>query len=100
MNRQELIEAISTETSATKAATSAFLDALINTVQTTVAKGDKVALVGFGTFGSVAAAAREGRNPSTGAVMKIAATVRPKFKAGSKFAELVKAASGKKKSKK
>ena len=99
MNRQELIEAISAETAATKVATGAFLDAMIHTVQNTVAKGDKVALAGFGTFESVAIAARAGRNPSTGAVLKIAATVRPKFKASSVFSELVKKSAGKKKSK-
>lgn len=98
MNRQELIELIAENTGETKAATGRFLDAFINTVQTTIVKGDKVSLVGFGNFESVQTAARDGRNPATGESMKIPASIRPKFKPGSTFVTLVKdAADGKKK---
>lgn len=97
MNRQEFIEKIAEDTGETKAATGRFLDAFINTVQTTIVKGDKVSLVGFGNFESVETAARDGRNPSTGEAMKIPASIRPKFKPGSTFIALVKDAAGNKK---
>ena len=62
-----------------------------------VSKGDTVTLVGFGTFKSAKRAARTGKNPKTGATIKIAATTVPKFSAGTGFKEAV---SGKKKAKK
>ena len=58
------------------------LTAVIDTITDTLAKGDKVQLVGFGTFEVSKRAAREGRNPQSGAVMKIPASTVPKFKAG------------------
>ncbi|MFZ5502483.1 MAG: HU family DNA-binding protein [Pseudomonadota bacterium] len=69
-----------------------------NEIVTAVAKGDSVALVGFGTFKSAARAAREGKNPRTGEKLKIAATTVPKFTAGATFKQAV-ASKGKAKKK-
>lgn len=65
------------------------LDTLIETIQTAVKKGDAVQLVGFGTFKSVKRAARTGKNPSTGAAIKIPASTVPKFVSGAKFKAVV-----------
>ena len=86
MNRADLIEKlVSKNPEFSKAAASRILDTFIDTIETAVKKGDTVSLVGFGTFKSVKRAARTGKNPSTGAALKIAATTVPKFTAGSKF---------------
>lgn len=86
MNRTQLIEKIITQhPDLTKSATGRILDTLIETIQVAVKKGDAVTLVGFGTFKSVKRAARTGKNPSTGATLKIPAGTVPKFTAGSKF---------------
>ena len=66
------------------------LSATVESIQNTVKKGDKVTLVGFGTFESRRRAARNGRNPQTGKEIKIAAKTVPVFCAGKKFKELVK----------
>ena len=85
MNKTELIEAIATKAELTKAASGKALDAVIGSIVEAVAKGDTVSLVGFGSFKSVARAAREGKNPKTGEKLKIAATVVPKFTVGASF---------------
>jgi len=90
MNRQNLIDAIAADTEASKAATDRFLDSLINQVQKAVASGDKVKLTGFGSFEKAAVSARTGRNPKTGATIKIPSTFRPKFMPGATFKECVK----------
>ena len=72
-----------------KAAANALLETLIDTIQTAVKKGDAVQLVGFGTFKSAKRAARTGKNPSTGAALKIPASTVPKFVAGAKFKAVV-----------
>ena len=64
--------------------------ATLDTIEKTVKKGNKVTLVGFGTFEARKRAARTGRNPQTGATLKIAAKKVPAFSAGKKFKELVK----------
>lgn len=92
MNKNELIDAIAAEMGASKAETARFLDALVNQVTDVVAKGDKVALLGFGTFEGSRRAAKTGRNPKTGEAIQIAATVTPKFSAGATFKAKVKAA--------
>lgn len=94
MNRQELVEALVKETGASKKDTEAFLKAFIETVETQVKKGNKVQLVGFGTFEQRKRAARKGKNPLTGETIKIAAAKVPAFKAGAAFKEFV---NGKKK---
>ena len=90
MNREELIAEISKSAKVTKKVASEVLSATIDTIQMSVKKGNKVTLVGFGTFESRKRAARVGRNPQTGKELKIAAKTVPAFSAGKKFKELVK----------
>ncbi len=85
MNRAELVEILAAKNDLSKAAANGVLDTLIETVQTAVKKGDAVQLVGFGTFKSAKRAARTGKNPKTGAAIKIPATTVPKFSAGAAF---------------
>ena len=81
MNRTELVAVLAAKNDLSKTAANAVLDTLIDTIQTAVKKGDAVQLVGFGTFKSAKRAARVGKNPSTGAALKIPASTVPKFKA-------------------
>ena len=90
MNKEELVAEISKKSKVTQKEANEVLSALIETVQKTVSKGKKVTLVGFGTFEARKRAARTGRNPQTGAALKIAAKTVPAFSAGKKFKELVK----------
>ena len=90
MNKEELVQEIAKKTKVTQKDAAEVLNALVDTIQKTVAKGKKVTLVGFGTFESRKRAARTGRNPQTGAELKIAAKTVPAFSAGKKFKELVK----------
>ena len=85
MNKEELVQEIAKKTKVTQKDAAEVLNALVDTVQKTVAKGEKVTLVGFGTFESRKRAARTGRNPQTGAEIKIAAKTVPVFSAGKKF---------------
>lgn len=85
MNRAELVEILATKNELSKTAANAVLETLIETIQVAVKKGDAVQLVGFGTFKSAKRAARTGKNPATGAALKILATTVPKFVAGAKF---------------
>ena len=87
MNKMELIEAIANETNTTKALTSEFLDSFIKTVTKVLKKKGEVRLVGFGTFTTAKRKATTGRNPQTGAAIKIAASTQPKFKAGKALKE-------------
>ncbi|MFP5467627.1 MAG: HU family DNA-binding protein [Gammaproteobacteria bacterium] len=89
MNRAELVDILATQNDLSKAAANAVLETLIETIQTTVKKGDVVQLVGFGTFKSVKRAARAGKNPATGDKIKIPAATLPKFVAGAKFKDVV-----------
>ena len=91
MNRQELISAVAAKSGVTKADTDKVLKAVLEVVTETVAAGDKVQLVGFGTFERVERGEREGRNPRTGEVVKIAACKAPKFTAGAAFKDAVNA---------
>ena len=90
MNKEELVTEISKSAKVTKKEAEAVLSATIETIENTVKKGDKVTLVGFGTFESRRRTARNGRNPQTGKEIKIAAKTVPVFSAGKKFKELVK----------
>ena len=90
MNREELLSEISKKSKVTKKDAGLVLSAMIDTIQATVNKGDKVTLVGFGTWERRDRKARTGRNPQTGATLKIAAKKVPAFSAGKKFKELVK----------
>ena len=89
MNKTELVEAMASKSELTKKDAEKALKALTDTVAEQLAKGDKIALVGFGTFDVVEKAAREGRNPSTGKKIKIAACKAPKFKAGKALKDAV-----------
>tara|TARA_B100000795_G_scaffold77851_1_gene55593 strand:- start:4323 stop:4595 length:273 start_codon:yes stop_codon:yes gene_type:complete len=82
MNKSELIDAMASDAGISKAAAKLALDSFTESVAGTLAKGDKVALVGFGSFSISARAAREGRNPQTGKTIQIAAKNVVKFKAG------------------
>ncbi|HOV12462.1 MAG TPA: HU family DNA-binding protein [Bacteroidales bacterium] len=85
MNKQELIDAIAKESKLSKAASKKALEALTKTVGGAMKKGDRVGLVGFGSFYVVKRNARTGRNPQTGAKMTIKAKKVVKFRAGSKL---------------
>ena len=89
MNKEELVQEISKKTKVTQKDAAEVLGALIDTIETSVSKGQKVTLVGFGTFESRKRAARIGRNPQTGKELKIPATTVPAFSAGKKFKEAV-----------
>ena len=90
MNKEELVKEVSKKSKASQKAVADILAATLETIEKTVSKGKKVTLVGFGTFESRKRAARTGRNPQTGATLKIAAKKVPAFSAGKKFKELVK----------
>lgn len=89
MNKAELIEAIANTTKTTKADAGRALDATIEAVAKALKKGDRISLVGFGSFSVAKRAARTGRNPQTGKEIKIAAKKVVKFKAGSDLATSV-----------
>lgn len=82
MNRSELIAAMAEKTNSTKVDADKTIAALLDIITTTLTKGDNVALVGFGSFEVRKRAARAGRNPATGAPLKIKASKAPAFKAG------------------
>ncbi len=82
MNKAELISQLADDAGITKTQANAALDSFVTTVTKTLKKGDKVTLVGFGTFSVSKRAARNGRNPQTGEVIKIKARKVAKFKAG------------------
>ena len=88
MNRQELVDAIAKETKLTKKDAEAALKAFMGTVSKALSKGESVQLIGFGTFSVGERAARSGRNPKTGATIKIPASKTPKFKAGKALKDL------------
>jgi DNA-binding protein HU-beta len=90
MNKAELIEKLSKDVALTKADTERVLDAFIETVRSSVKKGDEVKLVGFGTFTKSKRKARTGRNPQTGKAIKIPAAWYPKFRPGSEFKSMLK----------
>jgi len=89
MNKGDLINKVSADAGLSKAQAGKVLDSVLNTVVKSLKKGDKVTLVGFGTFAVAKRAARTGRNPQTGATIKIPAKKVVKFKAGKEFASAV-----------
>jgi len=90
MNKEDLVKEISKKTKVSQKSAASILSATIDTIQYEVSKGHKVTLIGFGSFESRKRAARTGRNPQTGASIKISAKKVPAFTAGKKFKELVK----------
>jgi DNA-binding protein HU-beta len=89
MNKAELIEAIAVSAKMSKADAGRAINAFIETTTKTLKKGDRVALVGFGTFTVVKRASRPGRNPQTGKTITIKARKVAKFKAGVELAAVV-----------
>jgi DNA-binding protein HU-beta len=89
MNKGELVDALADKTGVTKKQADAVLTAALEAITEAVANGDKVTLVGFGSFERRDRAAREGRNPKTNEKMEIAATRVPGFSAGKAFKEKV-----------
>ncbi len=89
MNKTELVAAIAEKAELTKKDAEKALAAVVSTVSDALASGDKVQLVGFGTFEVRARDARTGKNPRTGEVIKIAASKVPAFKAGKALKEIV-----------
>jgi DNA-binding protein HU-beta len=89
MNKAELIAKIAEDAGITKTQANGAVDAFVDAVTKTLKKGDKVTLVGFGTFSVSKRAARNGRNPQTGAVIKIKAKKVAKFKAGKELSSKI-----------
>ena len=90
MNKTELVAAIAENAGLSKKDSEKALAAFVSVVTDELKKGEKVQLVGFGTFESKARAAREGKNPQTGAKIQIAACKVPAFKAGKAFKDMLK----------
>jgi DNA-binding protein HU-beta len=90
MNKSDLIEHIAKQADISKAAATRALDAIVGGVKTTLKKNGSVTIVGFGTFAVSKRAARTGRNPRTGAAIKIKAAKVPKFKPGKALKDALK----------
>ncbi len=90
MNKGELVEKVAKECALGKAATEQVVASLFGAIADAIKSGDKVTLLGFGTFSVSERAAREGRNPQTGEIINISAKKVVKFKAGTKLTETVK----------
>jgi DNA-binding protein HU-beta len=89
MNKQELIDAVASQSGTSKTAAEEAINAVFETIPKTVAAGDTVQLIGFGSFGTGERAARNGRNPQTGEAIDIAAAKTVKFTAGKGFKDAV-----------
>lgn len=89
MNKTELIEHVAKQADISKAAAGRALDSLVQAVKTTLKKGGTVTLVGFGTFAVTKRAGRTGRNPRTGAAIKIKSAKVPKFRPGKALKDAV-----------
>ena len=89
MNKTELVEFIATQADLSKAKAAEAVDVFVEAVTTSLKKGKDVTLVGFGTFTISKRAARTGRNPQTGATIKIAASKAPKFRPGKSLKDAV-----------
>ena len=89
MNKQELVSAVAEKTELTKADSEKAVNALVDTIKVSLAKGESTQLIGFGTFSITERAARTGRNPQTGEEMQIAAKKVVKFKPGKAIDEAV-----------
>ena len=90
MNKQELVDKVAKKSGLLKKDVQAVIDLTVEAVMDAVKKGDKVTLVGFGTFTSIKRKARKGRNPQTGKEITIPAKKSPKFTAGKAFKDKVK----------
>lgn len=99
MNKANLIDIVAQEASLTKGQAGKAIDAVLNSIEKALEKGEKVTLVGFGTFSVAQRKARTGRNPSTGAPLNIPAKQVPKFVPGAKLREAAAGTSGMKEGK-
>ena len=90
MNKTELVNAVVTQTELTKKDVANVVDTLLETISNTLAKEEKIQLIGFGTFEVRERAARTGRNPQTGEEIQISASKVPAFKPGKELKEAVK----------
>jgi len=89
MNKSQFITHISEQHSCTKIEAEKVIDMFVSSVTDALGKGEEISLIGFGNFSVSKIAARDGRNPRTGAALKIAAYNQPKFKAGQKLKDAV-----------
>lgn len=89
MTKEELVTKVAQDAKIKKTEAEKALKSILNSIQGALKKGDKVSLVGFGTFSVAKRAARNGRNPATGKPIKIPAANVPKFKPGKKLREAV-----------
>ncbi|MBP8815030.1 MAG: HU family DNA-binding protein [Desulfobulbus sp.] len=89
MNKKELVESMAEAADISKAAAEKALNGMLMTISEALSKGDKVTLVGFGTFSTVKRTERQAKNPRTGAMIKIPAKTVAKFKPGSKLTDAV-----------
>jgi DNA-binding protein HU-beta len=89
MTKTEIIDKMAKDADISKTAAGKALDSFIDGIKKTLKKGNKVTLVGFGTFSVGKRAARKGRNPQTGETIKIKASKSPKFKAGKAFKDAI-----------
>ncbi|MFS1519592.1 HU family DNA-binding protein [Bacillus sp. SCS-151] len=90
MNKTELVSAVASKAELSKKDSSVAVDAVFKTIQESLAKGDKVSILGFGNFEVRERSARKGRNPQTGEEIDIAASKAPAFKSGKELKEAVK----------
>jgi DNA-binding protein HU-beta len=90
MNKTELVKAVAEQAELTQKDAAKAVDALIETISETLAQGEKIQLIGFGTFEVRDRSARKGRNPQTGEEIEIAASKVPAFKPGKELKEAVK----------
>jgi DNA-binding protein HU-beta len=89
MTKQQLIETLASETNVTRRQAEQNLSTLVNIIERTVAKGEKVSITGFGTFDLGKRAARRGVNPQTGAEIQIPEMAMPRFRAGKRLKETI-----------
>lgn len=97
MTKKDLIDALAKDAGLTKVAANKVLSSIIGNISNALKKGDKISLIGFGTFSVTKRAARQGRNPQTGKPMKIAARKVAKFKPGKTLVDTVNGVTIKKK---
>ena len=90
MNKDELLKEVAKKAGVSQKTAGDVVNTILETIEKTVSKGKKVTLIGFGTFDARKRGARTGRNPQTGAAIKIPAKTVPAFTAGKKFKEMVK----------
>lgn len=89
MNKNEFIDSVASSAGLSKADASSAVDSVLDAISSTLAAGDEVRMTGFGTFSTASRAASVGRNPRTGEKIQIAASTRPKFKAGKALKDAV-----------